>query len=88
MSARLFAPLSAEPYRTVCLVALKTGMRQGELVGLRWQDVDLEQAVIRVRCSIQGACEYAQEPRRRDVDLISDIVVILAELQSRGLSEN
>jgi hypothetical protein len=25
-------------------VALKTGMRQGELLALRWGDVDLEQA--------------------------------------------
>ena len=30
---RLFATFEDEPYRTLCLVALKTGMRQGELLG-------------------------------------------------------
>jgi integrase len=33
---RLFAHLRAEPFRSLCLVALKTGMRQGELLALRW----------------------------------------------------
>jgi integrase len=33
---RLFWQLRKEPYRTLCLVALKTGMRQGELVALLW----------------------------------------------------
>lgn len=28
-------------WRTMILVALRTGMRHGELIGLRWQDVDL-----------------------------------------------
>ena len=27
--------------RTMLIVALRTGMRQGELLGLRWHDVDL-----------------------------------------------
>ena len=51
---RLFAHLEDEPYRTLCLVALKTGMRQGELLALRWGDVDLQQAVVRVRFSYTG----------------------------------
>jgi integrase len=34
------------------IVALYTGMRRGELVGLRWQDVDWENAVLHVRQSI------------------------------------
>jgi integrase len=51
---RLFGQLRNELVRTLCLVALKTGMRQGELFALRWTDVDLEQAVIRVRSSYTG----------------------------------
>lgn len=31
------------------VLAVTTGLRQGELLGLRWQDVDLEQKVLRVR---------------------------------------
>jgi integrase len=35
------------------VLAITTGMRQGELLGLRWRDVDLEQARLRVTGSLQ-----------------------------------
>lgn len=35
-------------------IALLTGMRQGEILGLRWQDVDLEAGTVDVRWSLQG----------------------------------
>jgi integrase len=76
---RLFAHFQDEPYRTLCLVALKTGLRQGELLALRWGDVDLDQAVVRVRSSYTGGTLGTPKNReRRDVDLISDIVELLA----------
>jgi integrase len=34
-------------------LALTTGMREGELLGLRWQDVDLERATVQVRLNVQ-----------------------------------
>jgi integrase len=81
---RLFAHLRSEPFRTLCLVALKTGMRHGELLALRWGDVDLEQAVVRVRSSYTGGTLGTPKNReRRDVDLISDIVELL-----RGWRDN
>jgi integrase len=77
---QLFAHLKDEPYRTLCLVALKTGMRQGELLALRWGDVDLEQAVVRVRSSYTGGTLGTPKNReRRDVDLISDVVELLVD---------
>ncbi len=39
-------------YRLLCL-ALSTGMREGELMGLRWGDVDLERALLTVRVQRQ-----------------------------------
>jgi integrase len=37
-----------EPCRTIALVAALTGMRISEILGLQWQDVDLEVAVLRI----------------------------------------
>ncbi len=86
---RLFGHLRDEPYRSLCLVALKTGMRQGELVALRWCDVDLEEAVVRVRRSRTGSTLGTPKNReRRDVDLISDVVEMLARLRGEGENAN
>jgi integrase len=75
---RLFAELAAGPYRTVCLVALKTGMRQGELLGLCWGDLDLQEAVIRVRRSYtNGTLGTPKNHERRDVDLTPEVVELL-----------
>jgi integrase len=38
-----------DTYSPIWLVALTTGMRQGELMGLRWQDIDLKRSVLHVR---------------------------------------
>jgi integrase len=35
------------------VLALTTGLRQGELLGLRWEDVDLGSATLRVRHTLQ-----------------------------------
>ena len=75
---RLFAELDEGSYRTVCLTALKTGMRQGELLGLCWGDVDLQDAVIRVRRSYTGGTlGTPKNHERRDVDLTTDVVELL-----------
>jgi integrase len=82
---RLFCQLDEEPYRTFCLVALKTGMRQGELLALRWCDVDLDEAVIRVRPSYTaGAVSTPKNRERRDVDLITNVVELLGCLRARS----
>jgi integrase len=36
-------------YYTVFLIALLTGMRKGEILGLRWKDIDFEQQIIYIR---------------------------------------
>jgi integrase len=85
----IFQHLHAEPYRSLCLLALKTGMRQGELLGLRWCDVDLGEAVIRVRRTCTGGTVGTPKNReRRDVDLISDVVKLLERLWvARGTAD-
>jgi integrase len=60
-------------------------MRQGELFGLKWPDVDLEQAVVRVRRTYTGGAIGSPKNReRRDVDLISDVVQVFQRLQDAG----
>lgn len=41
-----------EPCRTMVLLGLLTGMRVGEILGLRWQDVDLKSRQLRIRQTI------------------------------------
>jgi integrase len=38
---------------TLFILALATGMRQGELLALRWEDVDLDNATANVRATLQ-----------------------------------
>jgi integrase len=40
-------------FEALFVLAVTSGMRQGELLGLRWQDVDLEQGLVMVRSTIQ-----------------------------------
>jgi len=81
----LFAQFNEANSKTLCFVALKTGMRQGELFALRWSDVDLEQAVVRVRRSYTGGVVSTPKNReRRDVDLISDVVELLSGWRQTG----
>ena len=74
----LFAELPEGLIRTFCEVALKTGMRQGEVVGLQWGDVDLATATIRVRRTVtDGHLGTPKNHERRDVDLTPDVVELL-----------
>ncbi len=60
------------------VLALHTGMRQGELLGLRWEDVDLENGLLRVRRTLtrNGGKFHFGEPKskkgRRQIHLSRD----------------
>jgi integrase len=48
--ARLFLEVArGVRFEALYLLVLQTGMRRGELLGLRWEDVDLEMGVLHVR---------------------------------------
>jgi len=40
-----------EPYKTMFLLLVMTGMRAGEMLGLQWQDVDFERGLLKIRRS-------------------------------------
>lgn len=75
---RLFAEVSPGLSTTLFQLALKTGMRQGELLALTWADVDLGEGIVRVRRTItDGHLSLPKNHERRDVDLTADIVALL-----------
>jgi integrase len=77
---KLFEQVADGVYRVLFLVSLKTGMRLGELSALAWADVDLVEAVIRVRRSYtDGHLSTPKNHERRDVDLTADLVEVLGE---------
>jgi integrase len=49
---RLVAEARTHPHGPLVAVALATGLRRGELIGLRWADVDLDARTLRVERSV------------------------------------
>ena len=43
------SPLRYNRFEALYVLAITTGLRRGEILGLRWQAVELEGAIIRVR---------------------------------------
>jgi len=50
---RFLAAVKRERFEALYVLALSTGMRQGELLALRWRDVDLEASTLRVTATLQ-----------------------------------
>lgn len=75
-------------------VGVALGLRKGELLGLRWSDVDLDQGMLRVRQSVQrvyGAGLVFGPPKsprsRRDIPLPAFAVRVLREHRTRQSEE-
>jgi integrase len=47
--ARLLIAAKGHPLETLLVLALATGMRRGELLGLKWHDIDFGKGVLQVR---------------------------------------
>ena len=75
------------------VLALSTGMRQGELLGLRWGDVDLDAARLHVRAIMQrnhegiGLREPKTASSRRQIALTGMAVAALRRHRARQLEE-
>jgi integrase len=50
---RFLETIAGDRLEALFTVALALGLRRGEALGLRWQDIDFEQSVLRVNCSLQ-----------------------------------
>ncbi|MGH2854990.1 MAG: tyrosine-type recombinase/integrase [Solirubrobacteraceae bacterium] len=68
------------------LTAAFTGLRRGELIALRWRDVDYAGSVVRVRASYAGGALTAPKSGKvRSVPLAPDVAQVLARLADREL---
>jgi len=67
LAARMLDAAQGHPIETPLAIALATGMRRGEILGLRWADLDEDLTVARVRRSLQslGPDPVFEEPKTR-----------------------
>jgi integrase len=69
----------------IFLTAAFTGLRRGELLALRWRDVDFPGSVIRVRASYhEGVLSTPKSGKVRSVPMAPDVATVLAKLGDRG----
>lgn len=69
-------------------VALRTGLRHGELLALRWEDVDLTSGRMLVRRAIaRGIVGTPKNNKSREVELGDDVMACLRVLPSRFRNE-
>ena len=69
---------------TIFLTAAFTGLRRGEILGLRWRDVDFEASTIRVRASYAaGQLTTPKSGKVRAVPMAPDVASALAGIGQR-----
>jgi integrase len=75
---------SREPYKTLFLLAAETGMRAGEICGLHWREVNLEDRTIAVTSSIWKGQFTSPKTRagRRVICISQDLADVLRRLGS------
>ena len=85
---RFLAATADDPLHGIWRVALGTGMRRGELLGLRWEDVDLSNLQLRVTTSlteVDGILQLGQPKTGRARTLHLDAATAAAlQCEPRG----
>lgn len=83
---RFLEAAKVSPYYNIFFTAVYTGLRRGELLGLRWCDVDLDLgllSVVQTLQHIQGGEHIFKEPKsksgRRQIALPPSLAILLRE---------
>ena len=86
---RRLVEAAEEPVRTLLLCAVLTGMRRGELLGLKWEDIDFEGNRIHVRRALWRGKFVTPKSRRsrRAIDMGPTLKAALGRLTSRFKGE-
>ena len=89
--AALFAYTADKPIGPLLVVASSTGLRQGECLALRWDDLDLEAGTLRVQHTLNPHTQELAPTKtalsRREVHLPAAAVTALHEQRRRQLEE-
>ena len=90
----VMAAVAGDRIESLVLLTLSTGLRQGEVLALRWQDVDLEVDTVQVRYSLQrmpGRGVELVEPKttrsRRTLALPTRTAMALRDHRKRQLAQ-
>ena len=76
---------TSEQDAAIYLTAAFTGLRRGELIALRWRDVDFGASLIRVRASYAGSqLTTPKSGKVRSVPMAPDVAQALSGLVKRG----
>jgi len=90
---KLIDGLEGDPLKALHILMLSLGLRQGEALGLRWSDVDLDDAVLHVRVQLQRIDheyrldELKTERSQRDLPLNTYQVRLFQEHRARQNEE-
>jgi len=75
-------------YYPFCLMAARTGMRLGELLALKWGDVDLENGLLWIRRSYRrGRFTLPKNGKSRKVDMSDQLIEVLKSRLMRQFKE-
>jgi integrase len=83
----LIAASAGNRFEALCVLVLATGMQQGELLALRWSEVNLDKATLTVRATLQ---QYpGQRPSREETKTThSERVIALPKTAVRALCQH
>jgi integrase len=75
-----------EPFRTMVLLGVLTGLRIGEILGLRWKDVNLATGQLKVEQAVYRGCTGTPKTKgsRRTLPLPEPLVSALIRLQGHS----
>jgi integrase len=87
------ASISGDRLEALYVVAITAGLRQGELLGLRWEDVDLDAGTLQVRRTLSEAgsgriFEAPKSGKGRSIRLTSKATEALRGHRKRQLEES
>jgi integrase len=83
--------IEGDRLRALYVAAIGTGLRQGELLGLRWADVDLDAATLAVRHTLQISTRTLADPKtdraRRTLSLPAEVLDALRDHRRAQIAE-